>query len=226
MGSVPTFQLMLVFAVVTFGLFRAYLRMQARDERENALETWPAQNGFESSYQPTGSTPTLEADNGHAGPCFAVPVGEQEAAMFAFSYTIGSGRDQVDVETTLVQAVLAAGFPHFRVLPAHADRLPPGPGDEHEVQLESIEFQHAHRLLAARGGDLDALMRLFDPEMIVWWLDQGSLAPIVEYQMGTLVVRSTVPLDESAQYDMLLAHAQKIATGVLAQGSLHRAPIS
>ena len=223
MSSVPTLQLMLVFAVVTFGLFRAYLRMQARDERENALETWAARNGFESAFQPTGSTPTLEAENGRAGPCFAVPVGEQEAAMFAFSYTFGSGRDQVEVETTLVQALLAAGFPHFRVLPRHADRLPPGPGDEHEVQLESIEFQHAHRLVAGRSGDLDALMRLFDPEMIVWWLDQGSLAPIVEYQMGTLVVRSTVALDDGAQYDMLLAQAQKIATAVLAQGSLHHA---
>jgi hypothetical protein len=152
-----------------------------------------------------------------------VPVGEQGGALFAFTYTVGSGRDQVTVDTTIVQAELAAGFPHFRVLPRHARNLPTGPGDEHEVELESVEFQRDHRLVAGRDGDRDALLRLFDPETIVWWIDQGRLAPMVEYQTGTLVVRSREPLTDDAEYESLLGQAQTVARRVLAEGLLHRA---
>jgi hypothetical protein len=209
-------------AFVGFAAYRTYLRWQGRQDRENAIETWAALNGYGLVPQPAGSTPTLEADNGQAGPCFAVPVGEQGGALFAYTYTVGSGRDEVTVDTTIVQAELAAGFPHFRVLPRHGRNLPAGPGDEREVELESVEFQRDHRLLAGRDGDRDALLRLFDPETIVWWLDLGSLAPIVEYQTGTLVVRSTVPLSDGSEYDMLVSQAARIGRRVLAEGLLHR----
>ena len=90
------------------------------------------------------------------------------------------------------------------------------------MELESVEFQRDHRLVAGRDGDRDALLRLFDPETIVWWIDLGSLAPIVEYQTGTLVVRSTVPLSDGGEYDMLVGQAARIAGRVLAEGLLHR----
>jgi hypothetical protein len=223
MTPFPVPQLLIPLAFAGFAAYRGYLRLQGREDRENALETWAALNGYDLVPEPDGSTPTLEADNGSAGPCFAVPVGEQGGALFAFTYTVGSGRDQVTVDTTIVQAALAAGFPHFRVLPRHGRNLPIGPGDEHEVELESVEFQRDHRLVAGRDGDRDALLRLFDPETIVWWIDLGSLAPIVEYQMGTLVVRSTVPLSDGDEYDMLVDQAARIAGRVLAEGLLHRA---
>jgi hypothetical protein len=210
-------------APAVYGAYRGYLRMQGREQAESALESWAALNGYQLVPQPDGSTPTLAAGNGRSGPCFEVPVGERSAALFAFSYTVGSGRDQVTVDTTIVQALLAAGFPHFRVVPRDAHRLPPGPGDEHEVELESIEFQRDHKLLAGHGGDPAVLERMFDPETIVWWINQGSLAPIVEYQMGTLVVRSTLPLSDASEYEMLLGQAQTIAGRVLAEGLLHQA---
>src|SRR5437879_2567066 len=151
---------------VAFAAYRGYLRLQGREQREDALDTWAALNGHQLVDEPAGSTPTLTADNGQAGPCFAVPVGEMGAAVFAFTYTVGSGRDQVTIDTTIVQAELAAGFPHFRVVPREAHRLPSGP-DESEVELESVEFQRDYRLMAATHGDRDALLRLFDPETIV-----------------------------------------------------------
>jgi hypothetical protein len=210
-------------APALYGAYRGYLRIQGREQAESALESWAALHGYQLVSQPDGSTPTLAADNGRSGPCFAVPVGEQSAALFEFSYTVGSGRDQVTVDTTIVQAPLAAGFPHFRVVPRNGRQLPPGPGDEREVELESIEFQRDHKLLAGQNGDRAALEQMFDPETIVWWINQGSLAPIVEYQMGTLVVRSILPLSDAGGYDMLLAQAQKIAGRVLAEGLLHQA---
>jgi hypothetical protein len=210
-------------APAVYGAYRGYLRMQGREQAESALESWAALNGYQLVPQPDGSTPTLAADNGRSGPCFEVPVGEQSAALFGFSYTVGSGKEQVTVDTTIVQALLAAGFPHFRVVPRNAHQLPPGPGDEHEVELESIEFQRDHKLLAGQSADRAALERMFDPETIVWWINQGSLAPIVEYQTGTLVVRSTLPLSDAGEYDMLLGQAQKIAGRVLAEGLLHSA---
>jgi hypothetical protein len=223
MTSFPVPPLLVPALAIGFAAYRGYLRMQGREDRESAIETWAALNGYEMVDQPAGSTPTLEADNASAGPCFAVPVGEQDAALFAFTYTVGSGKDEVTVDTTVVQAELAAGFPHFRVLPRHGRNLPPGPGGEQQVELESVEFQRDHRLLAGRDVDRDALIRLFDPETIVWWIDLGSLAPIVEYQTGTLVVRSTVALTDGAEFDMLVGQAQKIAGRVLAEGLLHRA---
>jgi hypothetical protein len=194
-------------------------RLQAE---EDAIETWAAGSGHARVDQPFGSTSTLSADNGRAGPCFAVPVGEQEAALFAFTYTIGSGRDQVTVDTTIVQAELAAGFPHFRVVPRHARHLPSGPGDEQELDLESIEFDRDNRVLVGRDGDRNALMRLFDPETIVWWIGLGRTAPIVEYQTGCMVVRSLTALTDPSGLDTLVGQAQKIAGRVLSEGLLHQ----
>lgn len=213
--------LMYVFVggVATIGYVVRRRRLQAE---EDAIETWAAGNGYAQVDQPFGSTSTLAADNGQAGPCFAVPVGEQQAALFAFTYTIGSGRDQVTVDTTVVQAELAAGFPHFRVVPRDARHLPPGPGDEQELDLESIEFDRDNQVLVARDGDRNALMRLFDPETIVWWIGLGTDAPIVEYQAGCMVVRSLSALTDRSELDTLVGQAQKIAGRVLAEGQLHK----
>ena len=208
-----------VSGIAAIGYVARRRRLQAE---EDAIETWAAGNGYAQVEQPFGSTSTLSADNGQAGPCFAVPVGEQEAALFAFTYTIGSGRDQVTVDTTVVQAELAAGFPHFRVLPRHARHLPPGPGDEQELDLESIEFHRDHRLLVGREGDRNALTRLFDPETLVWWIGLGASAPIVEYQTGCLVVRSLTALTDRSQLDTLVGQAQQIAGRVLSEGLLHQ----
>jgi hypothetical protein len=108
------------------------------------------------------------------------------------------------------------------VLPRRARHLPPGPGDEQELDLESIEFTRDNRLLVGRTGDRDALLRLFDPETIVWWIGQAALAPIVEYQTGCLVVRSTRALTDAAELDTLVEQAQRIAKRVLAEGMLHQ----
>jgi hypothetical protein len=213
----------LIYVVVGGVAATGYLARRRRlRAEEDAIETWAATNGYLPVEQPIGSTSTLSADNGQAGPCFAVPVGEQEAALFAFSYTVGSGKEQVTVDTTVVQAELAAGFPHFRVVPRHAQHLPLGPGDEQEMDLESIEFHRDHKLLVGRDGDRDALERLFDPETIVWWIALGTGAPIVEYQNGCMVVRSLDALTDGSELDALVVRAKMIAGRVLAEGLLHK----
>ena len=107
-------------------------------------------------------------------------------------------------------------------MPRHARHLPPGPGDEQELDLESIEFHRDHRVLVGRDGDRNALMRLFDPETIVWWIGLGTEAPIVEYQTGCMVVRSLTALTERSELDTLVGQAQTIASRVLSEGLLHQ----
>jgi hypothetical protein len=222
MLATPFTGYLMYIVVGGFAAIGYVVRRRRLQAEEDAIETWAAGNGYAPVDQPFGSTSTLSADNGQAGPCFAVPVGEQQAALFAFTYTIGSGRDQVTVDTTVVQAELAAGFPHFRVLPRHARHLPPGPGAEQELDLESIEFDRENRVLVDRDGDRNALMRLFDPETIVWWIGLGTDAPIVEYQTGCMVVRSLTALTDRSELDTLVGQAQKIAGRVLAEGLLHQ----
>ena len=126
-------------------------------------------------------------------------------------------------EATVVQAMLAAGFPHFRVVPRHRFVAPAVDGwNEQEVQLESLEFARDHRLLAAPDGDREMLLRLFDPELIVWYLGLGSAAPVIEYGVGTLVVSAGRACGTDAEFDALLAQARHIAQRVLAEGLLHR----
>jgi hypothetical protein len=125
-------------------------------------------------------------------------------------------------EVTMVQATLAAGFPHFRVVHSRGFVAPNGEAGEQEVQLESVEFGKRFRLLAGSDGDHEALMRLFTPELIVWFTDLGDGAPVVEYWMGTLVVSTRVACTTDDEYDALLAAAQHLARQVLAQGVLQR----
>lgn len=205
-----------------FGVVAYIVRQRRLQAERDAIAAWAASRGYQPAERPAGDTPTLDADNGTAGPCYAVPVGDDDGALFAFSYSVGSGRDRVDVDTTVVQAQLSAGFPQFRVLPRHPRHLPPGPGGEQELDLESVEFHRDHQLLVARDGDREAVERLFDPETIVWWIGLGAGAPIVEYQLGCLVVRSGSALTGAAELDALVGQAQQIARRVLAEGLLHR----
>ena len=122
----------------------------------------------------------------------------------------------------MVQATLAAGFPHFRVVPRDGRIAPAHGGDERELQLESVEFAQRFRLLAGRGGDHETLLRLFDPDTIVWFIEQGETAPVVEYQLGTLAVVSRYLCTTDIEFDALLAQAQHIAQRILAEGLLHQ----
>jgi hypothetical protein len=235
MSAFPTFQLLIPIAVLVFAAYHAYTRMAASDQREDAFKVWATMHGYAADLPPEfASTPTLKLRDGQAHGCCEVTLGDSHGAMYRWTWTISDNRSMTERELNLdverktgeamvVQGLLAAGFPHFRVVPRHGHDLPPGLGDERDLELESVEFQRDHRLLVGCEGDQDALVRLFDPETIVWWINQGSLAPIVEYQMGTLVVRSTLPLSEAGEYDMLLGQAQEIAGRVLAEGLLHQA---
>jgi hypothetical protein len=190
-------------------------RLRAEDE---SIESWAAGKGYQPSQPGFASTPMRHADNAHVGPSFAVPVGGGEGELFAFTYTIGSGRDQRHVDTTLVQTDLAPGLPRFRVVPRHANDLPGGPWGDREMDLESVEFHDQHRLLVDHDGDREVLERVFDPETIVWFINLSADAPVVEYEGGTLVIAARRCCMTGAACDALLGQAEYMAGRLQAAG--------
>jgi hypothetical protein len=195
---------------------------------------WAARKGFlPAEPPPPGSTPTLRLPGGTASECWEVPIGDGTGTLCRWTWTIEDDRSLTERElgvsvgmhlgeVTIVQALLAAGFPHFRVVPQHGFVAPADDWDEQRVDLESVEFGQRFRLLAGREGDREALIRLFDPETIVWFLGLGDTAPVVEYGLGTLVVSTRYPCTTDVEYEALLEAAQRIATRVLAEGLLHQ----
>src|SRR5262249_39427701 len=147
-----------------------------------------------------GSTPTLELPGGAAHECFQVPVGDGSGWLYRWSWVVDQ-RNGTLAEATIVQATLAAGFPHFRVVPRHGHTAPSSGWDESELELESVEFCRQFRLLAGRDGDREALLQLFDPEMIVWFLGQGATMAVVEYRMGTLALVSRFVCTDDLEFD-------------------------
>ena len=135
---------------------------------------------------------------------------------------IQEGRDVRIGEATVVSAMLAAGFPHFRVVPRHGFVAPSAGWDEQELHLESAELEADFRVLVGRDGDRQALLELFDPETIVWLINLGPVAPVIEYQLGTLVVVSRHPCTTDVELDALSEQARFLAGRVLAEGLLHR----
>jgi|tagenome__1003787_1003787.scaffolds.fasta_scaffold20965662_2 hypothetical protein len=195
---------------------------------------WAVRKGFLPGEPPvTGATPLLRLPMGEADGCWEVPVGDGAGTLYRWTWVVEDDRSPMmrelnepvglrTAEVSVVQAMLAAGFPHFRVVPRHGFVAPAGDWDEQEVELESVEFGHGFRLLAGRDGDREALLRLFDPETIVWFIGLGTAAPVVEYGLGTLVVASRYACTTDVEYEALLEAAQRIARRVLAEGLLHQ----
>ena len=126
--------------------------------------------------------------------CWRVPVGEGDAALYRLTWVEDEHNMELG-EATVVQAGnLAAGFPHFRVVPRHGRVAPAGAWHESELSLESIEFSQQFRLLAARTGDQAALLRLFDPETIVWFIGEGETMAAVSVRPGHAGDGLAVPL--------------------------------
>jgi hypothetical protein len=192
-------------------------RRKLRAEEES-IESWAAAKGYPESDVMLGDTPVLRADNARPGPAFAVPVSTSSGALFPFSYSIGSGRDRHDVDTTVVQADVTAQLPSFSVIPRHANDLPYGPFGENEMDLESVEFHHDHKLVVDRHADRTVLERVFDPETIVWFINLGPDAPVVEYAGGTLAVVARRCCMTGADCDTLLGQAQYMAGRLQAAG--------
>jgi hypothetical protein len=209
-----------------------YLRVSS-PSTDTATE-WAVRKGFFPAEPPLpGATPLLRLPGGQAGECWRVPIGDEGGALYRWTWVIEYDRTpmmrELDApvglrtgEATVIQALLAAGFPHFRVVPHRGFVAPAGDWDEEAVDLESVEFGQRFRLLAGHDGDREALLRLFDPETIVWFLQLGDAAPVVEYGLGTLVVSSRYPCTTDVEYEALLETAQRIASRVLAEGLLHQ----
>jgi hypothetical protein len=232
MTSGYLFSLLLPFAFIAYAGYRYWVQSSA-DETDQSL-SWAMRRGLIPGEPPQiGSTPMLRLSDGQAHDCWEVPIGDGSGTLYRWTWTLADDRSataremnlQIGLrlgEVTVVQAMLAAGFPHFRVVPRHGFVAPSGGWDEQEVQLESVEFGQQFKLLAGSDGDHQALLRLFDPETIVWSIGQGDLTPVIEYQLGTLVVSSRYACSSDVEYDSLLEHAQRIAKRVLAEGLLHQ----
>jgi hypothetical protein len=195
---------------------------------------WAVRKGFLPAEPPlSDATPLLRLPMGEADGCWEVPIGDGTGTLFRWTWMVEDDRSPLmrelnepaglrTAEATVVQAMLAAGFPHFRVVLRHGFTPPAGDWDEQQVELESVEVGTEFRLLAGHDGDREALLRLFDPETIVWFIGLGGAAPLVEYGLGTLVVASRYPCSTDVEYEALLEAARRIAARVLAEGLLHQ----
>jgi hypothetical protein len=108
------------------------------------------------------------------------------------------------------------------VVPRHGFVAPSAGWDEQELHLESAELEADFRVLVGRDGDRQALLELFDPETIVWLINLGRAAPVIEYRLGRLVVVSGHPCTTDVELDALAEQARYLAGRVLAVGLLHR----
>ena len=153
MLATPITGYLMWFVFAGAGIAAYIARTRRWRAEEESIESWAAGKGYQPASPGFASTPMRQATNGHVGPCFTVPIGGGDGELFAYTYTIGSGREQRTVDTTLVQANLAPGLPQFRVVPRHANDLPSGPWGDREMDLESVEFHDDHRLLVDHDGD-------------------------------------------------------------------------
>lgn len=224
--------LLLLFALLAFVAWRWWGRSSSGGT--GYMLGWAVAKGLIPGDPPLpGSTPTLSLPGGAANDPWQVPIGDATGLLFEWTWVIADDRTMTQREmdmpgcirmgsATVVQATLAAGFPHFRVVPRHGWVAPAPAEDERELELESVEFARHFKLLVAADGDHEMLLELFDPETIVWLTGLGDSAPVIEYQLGTLAVVAHRECVEGADFDVLLEQAQRIARRVLAEGLLHR----
>jgi hypothetical protein len=210
-------------ALAAYVGYRYWAQAQRSAEIDSATSAWALRNGLAPGTPPAaGSTPTLSLPEGSAHDCWQLPIGDGSGTLCRWTWMIQEGSEAHMCEATVVSAMLAAGFPHFRVVPRHGFVAPSAGWDEQELHLESVELEAEFRVLAARDGDRQALLELFDPETIVWLINQGRAAPVIEYQLGTLVVVSQHPCTTDVELDALAGQARHLASRVLAEGLLHR----
>jgi hypothetical protein len=210
-------------ALLAYAGYRYWARAQRSAQIDSATSAWAVREGLvPGTAPPAGATPTLSLPEGSAHDCWQLAVGNGVGTLFRWTWVIQEGRDVRVGEATVVAATLAAGFPHFRVVPRHGFVAPSAGWDEQELHLESVELEAGFRVLAGRDGDRQALLELFDPETIVWLINQGRTAPVIEYQLGTLVVVSQHPCTTDVELNVLAEQARHLAGRVLAEGLLHR----
>jgi hypothetical protein len=180
------------------------------------LPPWAGFNGYEASEAPiVGRTPLLRLD-GERRHVHAVPTGPQGGVIYRYAYETGSGSDRESVDLIVVQTLPAAGFPHFRVEPRHGAPSGVSARCERDVELESAEFTERHRLTVDDRCAPERIRRLFEPDLIVWWLENAG-DTLVECEMGTLVVGSTTA-GSWADLDRLVEIARHVGERVIEAG--------
>jgi hypothetical protein len=186
---------------------------------DDPIGGWAVMNGYEVCERPSiGTTELLRHEDEVVGLPYAVPVGPEGGVMYQLRINTGTDREPRFVEPVVVQAFLAAGFPHFSVF-GDGDGLPRPliQTGLRTVEFESAEFADRFHVVVDKGAQDDRLRRLFDPEALVWWTDSCA-GMRTEYEYGCLCVAGP-PAGGWADLDALLEAAQGIAGRVLEAGA-------
>jgi hypothetical protein len=126
-------------AQLAYAGYRYWARAQRSAEIDSATSAWALREGLvPGTPPPAGPTPTLSLPEGSAHDCWQLSVGDGVGTLFRWTWVIQEGRDVRVGEATVVAATLAAGFPHFRVVPRHGFVAPSADWDEQELHLESV----------------------------------------------------------------------------------------
>lgn len=216
MESPAIYGYVLAAAAAGVAAMRMHAAAMARDQQADSLDAWAAFNGYEPMPAPAvGRTPLLRLD-GARRHVRAVPVGPQGGAIYRYSYTAGGGGDSTPVELTVVQALFAAGFPRLRVEPR--DGAPAGVAAHglREVDLESAEFAARFRLAVDADADPRLVLALFQPDLIVWWVEHAA-GMLIEYELGTLVAAGA-DAARWADFEALVEVAEHVGDRLVAAG--------
>jgi len=211
---------LLAVAVVIYAGWRMMQGSGTVAASEDPLGGWAVMNGGEPCERPSiGSTELLRHDNDEVlGLPYTVPVGPQGGAIYQLRINTGTDREPSFVELVVVQSFLAAGFPQFSVF-AGDDGLPRPTLQTgmRTVEFESADFDQRFHVVADDDAPDERLRRLFDPETLVWWVDNCA-GLRVEYEYSCLCVARR-PGGGWADLDALLATAQSIADRVVEAGA-------
>ena len=216
MESPAIYGYVLAAAAAGVAAMRMHAAAMARDQQADSLDAWAAFNGYEPMPAPAvGRTPLLRLD-GARRHVHAVPVGPQGGAIYRYGYTAGGRGDSTSVELTVVQALFAAGFPRLRVEPR--DGAPSGIAAHglREVDLESSEFAARFRLAVDADADPRLVLALFQPDLIVWWVEHAA-GMLIEYELGTLVAAGA-DAARWADFEALVEVAEHVGDRLVAAG--------
>jgi hypothetical protein len=206
----------LVLALLgTFGLLWSWA---GREAIRRALAAWGTPRGLAAANpapKPAGMK-WVDGTRGKMGPGLTGPLAGGDGGLGHFTYTTGSGKDREEHPFTLCWTrVAAADQPTAvslgpRELGGLFDGILGAFSSWHEVELESVEFEHRFSLWAADRSDELAVRRFFTPLMIARCIDEPPLGRL-EIAGGILCLSLATHLVEPGDLDQAAAELERWA---------------
>jgi hypothetical protein len=189
-----------------------------REAIRRALQAWGTPRGLtpaDPAPKPEGMK-WVDGTRGKMGPGLTGPLAGADGGLGHFTYTTGSGKDREEHPFTLCWTRVAARDRATAVslgpreMAGLFDGILGAFSSWHEVELESVEFEHRFALWAADRSDELAVRRFFTPLMIARCIDEPPLGRL-EIAAGVLCLSLATHLVEPAELDQAAAELERWA---------------